>query len=45
VESYIWWLLVYIVFVESVEFTNSHYRQVGGYLSVAHEQHVQYNKQ
>jgi len=36
---------VYIVFVESIEFTNSHYRHVGEYLSVAHEQDAQYNKQ
>ena len=45
VESYIWVLLVYIVFVESIEFTNSHYRHVGEYLSVAHVHVAQYNMQ
>jgi len=45
VESYIWVLLVYIVFVESIEFTNRQLCYVGEYLSVAHEQDAQYNKQ
>jgi len=45
VESYIWWLLCYIVLVESIEFTNSHYRHVGVYLSVVHVHVAQYNKQ
>jgi hypothetical protein len=45
VESYIWVLLVYSVFVESIEFTNRQYVYVGGYLSVAHAHVAQYNKQ
>ena len=44
-ESYIWWLLGYIVFVESIDFTNRHYSYVGEYLNIAHEQDVQYNMQ
>jgi hypothetical protein len=45
VESYIWVLVVYIVFVESIEFTNRHYRHVGEYLNIAHEHDAQYNMQ
>jgi hypothetical protein len=38
-------LVVCIVFVESIEFTNRQYVYVGEYISVAHVQGAQYNKQ
>lgn len=44
-ESYIWVLLVYSVFVESIEFTNRQYVYVGEYISVVHVHLAQYNKQ
>lgn len=44
-ESYIWVLLVYIVFVESIEFTNRQYMDVGEYINIVHVQVAQYNKQ